>query len=877
MEMGFRIVKWFFGFLVLAILAIGIALYLIDPNDLKPQMVKAVKDATGRDLALDGDLSWSLYPSIGVNMGQASLSNPEGFTSPTFAKVDALSVGVKLLPLLSKKIQVNRVRLNGLALDLEVGKDGVSNWADLAAGAESSPQNGASNKPEDKKASSFDLKTIKLSGVNVDNATINYQDKQAGQAYVVSEVDINIGEIDWHSPIDVEGGLKFVDKATGLQATIKYDTEVAADAEKQQFDFNKLSLNVNATGKALPNQKVALSLNTQARVDVPNEQVNLSNMALKLDDSTLKGSASVAGFKKPSVKFDLALDGVDVDRYTASQSHGQNSTPAKDTKSAKTSDKIELPLDVLRALDLDGKLTIGRVKAGDVVVNKANIQAKAKAGQLSIAPIQWTMFDAPFSATAGLDVTGKTPSYALTANLKSLQLKPVLSQFAQYEDLDGTATGSVVVNTSGNSVSQLMSSVNGSLKDLAMSGVLSSKDFPNPIQLNLEAKAKLKGEQINLEKLVVKFDESQLNGSAQVVGFSNPAIRFNVDLDKVNLDKYLKGAEEVTESKSTSTSTTTGDEDLGLPVDLLRKLNLSGQLGVGALQVMNVKTSHIKAKLNAKDGLIQLNPLSMDLYQGTFNGTAVVDARGAKPTFKMNTALKQLQMNPMLVDVADLDYLSGLGGVQLNISTTGNTVNQLKQSLSGDWSLSLAEGVLKSDLLQGLGELLSLTEKTSATSNFNGSTPFKTLNGLGSITNGVLKTNNFKFDVEGINFNGIGKLNIANGQIDVGLDLKKGDVACTIPIKGSIGGLNYKQFVGQAVPGCLASAVQQRAEAEVQKKLDEEKDKLKSKVQNKLKDKLGDKLGKDILQDETGEETEDIGRALEKKAKKELLKGLFGD
>lgn len=872
MKMVFRIIKWGLVLVVLAVLGIGVALYLVNPNDLKPQMMAAVKDATGRDLTLDGDLSWSLYPSIGVNMGKASLSNPEGFTSPTFAKVDALSVNVKLLPLLSKKIEINGVNLNGLKLYLEVKKDGTNNWSDLSS-AQSNTQ--TKTQQDEQQASSFDLKSIKLSGIHINDANIQYQDKKSGQTYAVTDVNINVGEIDWRSPVDVEGGLKFVDKASGLQALVKYDTQVLADAEKQFFDFKKLNLNVDATGKSLPNQKVVLNLNTTAQVDVPNEKVNLNDTVLKLDDSTLKGSASVAGFKKPTVKFDLALDGVDVDRYSAGQPSASSAQSNTKKTPSKNSDKIDLPLDVLRALNLEGNLKVGRVKAGDVVVNNANIKAKAKDGQLNIAPIVWTMFDAPFSASAGLNVTDKTPRYSLTANLKSLQLKPVLSQFAQYEDLEGTATANVSVNTSGNRISQLKNRLNGTLKNLAVNGVLNSKEFPNPIHLGLGAKAKVQGERINLEQLLVKLDESKLNGSASVVGFTNPVIQFNVDVDQINLDKYLKGTETSQQDKNTSSST--GDEDLGLPVELLRKLNLSGQLDVGALQVMNVKTSNMKAKLNAKGGLIRLDPLSMKLYQGTFNGTAVLDARGDKPSFKMNSALKQLQMNPMLVDVANLDYLSGLGGVNLNISSSGNTVNQIKQNLNGDWSLSLAKGLLKSDLLQGLGELLSFTDKAKLSSNLDGSTPFKTLNGLGSITNGVMKTNNFKFDVDGIDFNGIGKLNIANGEIDVGLKLKKDDVGCTIPIKGSISSLNYKQFVGQALPGCLVSAAQQKAEAEVQKKVDEEKDKLKAKVEDKLKKELGDKISKDLLKNEDGEEPKDLGRALEEKAKKDLLKGLLGD
>lgn len=871
MNIVFRVMKWGVALLVLAVLAIGTALYLVDLNDLKPQIIGAVKDTTGRDLALEGDLSWSLYPNIGVNMGRASLSNPEGFSSPTFAKVDGLSVRVRLLPLLSKKIQIAGVDLEGVNLNLEVNKNGTSNWADLNT---PSGQKTQKTTPQ-KEAKSFDLKSIKLSGLSIKNALITYKDQVKNQAYTVSDFGLNVGAIDWASPVMIDGQLNAVDEKAGTAATIKYGTTVGMNAEKQIFDFNQLKLNIVATGKTLPNQKVTVALNTNAKVNVLDEHVQLNNMSLNLDDAQVKGSASVKGFKQPNVMFDLAVGNINLDKYSSA-------SKSKDTQktSSKNSDKIELPLDVLRTLTLNGQLTLARVQSGDVVITNGTIKTTAKNGKLSIAPLQWTMFDAPFSATATLDVTGKVPAYAVSANLQSLQLKPVLSQFAQYEDLDGTATVELSATTSGERVSQLMNRLSGTLKNLAVNGVLSSANFPNPVQLNLGAKAHVNGEQVTLDALTVKFDESTLTGNAHVVGFSQPAIQFTVNVDKVNLDDYLSGNESTSNKKKSSKST--GNEDLGLPVDLIRKLNLSGQLGVGSLQVMNVKTANMNATLKAENGLVTLNPLSMDMYQGTFNGLAEIDARKDTPSFKMRTTLKQLNVNPMLVDVADLSYLEGLGGVQFNVSTSGQTVNQLKQSLNGDWDLSLAKGAFKSNLLQDLGDLLSLTNANVSSTLKNGeTTPFKTLSGLGAIRNGVISTNNVSFNVEGIDFNTVGRLNINDGELNVGLKLKKDDISCEIPIKGNISGLNYKSFVKQALPGCLASAGKQRAEKEVQQKLDKEKDKLKTKVEDKLKDKLGDKLGTDALKNENGDTPEDIGKALEDKAKekmkKELLKGLFGD
>src|SRR3990167_5286712 len=117
-----KIIKWtgvFLGvFVLFCLLVVILLITFVNPNRLKPLLIAEVTKATGREFKMDGDLSWTFFPSIGVKVGHMILNNPAGFAGKTFAEVSSATVGVKMLPLLHGQIQSSGVTLNGVKLYL---------------------------------------------------------------------------------------------------------------------------------------------------------------------------------------------------------------------------------------------------------------------------------------------------------------------------------------------------------------------------------------------------------------------------------------------------------------------------------------------------------------------------------------------------------------------------------------------------------------------------------------------------------------------------------------------------------------------------------------------------------------------------------------
>jgi len=130
----------------IAVAGVAYVALTFNPNDYKPQIIKAVKDSKQRNLRLDGDIKLSFYPNIGASLSKVSLS--EFRSDKEFAAIESARVSVALMPLLRKQVVVDEVAVSGLKANLVMRKDGTTNIDDLLGQAEQKP---AQQNPEQKK------------------------------------------------------------------------------------------------------------------------------------------------------------------------------------------------------------------------------------------------------------------------------------------------------------------------------------------------------------------------------------------------------------------------------------------------------------------------------------------------------------------------------------------------------------------------------------------------------------------------------------------------------------------------------------------------------------------------------------------------------
>nr|MCS5563941.1 AsmA family protein [Oleiphilaceae bacterium] len=109
--------------IMLAVVAIAIAMAVINPNDYKPQIEKAVEDQTNLDLVLEGDIGWSFIPlGLELNNVEAKLEGDR------FVALEQLVAQIDFWSLITLSPQVDTFVLSGLDANLEVNEQGQGNW-----------------------------------------------------------------------------------------------------------------------------------------------------------------------------------------------------------------------------------------------------------------------------------------------------------------------------------------------------------------------------------------------------------------------------------------------------------------------------------------------------------------------------------------------------------------------------------------------------------------------------------------------------------------------------------------------------------------------------------------------------------------------------
>ena len=343
--------------------------------------------------------------------------------------------------------------------------------------------------------------------------------------------------------------------------------------------------------------------------------------------------------------------------------------------------------------------------------------------------------------------------------------------------------------------------------------------------------------------LSTKFDESTIKAKFGLVKFAAPAYTFDVDIDKLNLDRYMP-AEEKPAAKEPSKPAPAGKQ-AETPVDLsaLKGLNANGKLHVGALQVRGLKLADVRADVKAANGRADVAPHSASLYEGKVAGALSLNADGNRITLKED--LTGIAIGPLLRDVAQKDMLEGKGNIALDVNAAGPTVEAMKKALAGTARVQLKDGAYKGfNLAEALRKaksaLGSKEEKAQATETQK--TDFSEMSASFVIKNGVAHSEDLDVKAPLFRAGGAGDIDIGNSRLNYTakatvVSTTKGQggaeleslAGLTVPVQlsGPFDDIKYKVDYG-AVAGNLAkSKAGQQAKEAVEKNKDKIQDRLK--------------------------------------------------
>ncbi len=300
-----------FGSIFLLVVAVtgAVALVaLIDPNDYKEQITTEVKTATGRDLTLAGNLSWSFWPKLGVSMEQVSLSNAPGFGDQPFMSIGKAQVAVQVLPLLKKQVEMDALILHDAVINLARKKDGSSNWDDLAQGQADSA------KTESPQAGGGEVASLALGGLDIKNSQLVWDDRMAGQKITLRKLNVSTGKVVMGQPIDLTLSVSAEVSEPQTAGDINLQGTISYDLENKVYALKPFQINADLTGANLPGGKAKFSLVAAIDADMKAGTAHLGNFTLNTLATDVKGDLQLANLldSKPSVKGQLSVKGDDL-------------------------------------------------------------------------------------------------------------------------------------------------------------------------------------------------------------------------------------------------------------------------------------------------------------------------------------------------------------------------------------------------------------------------------------------------------------------------------------------------------------------------------------------------------------------------------------
>ena len=494
--------------------------------------------------------------------------------------------------------------------------------------------------------------------------------------------------------------------------------------------------------------------------------------------------------------------------------------------------KVDLPARAFELAKLDAKISGNAAGLNNLTATaRGDVAASPEKSEFRIAGL-------------AVEVKGMQGKEALEAKISAPSLL-VTRDTAKGDEI--SAQFSMKGENRSTEATVKLSGVQGSAKSLVVPKLTADVSMASPDMPMKSVKVPVTGSlKADLEKqtasadLVSKFDESNIQAKLGLAKFTPPSYLFDINIDRLNLDKYFPPKEEPKGAASTGATKPAagGQKPADSPIDLsaLKELNASGKLQIGALQAQNVKLANLRADIKAGGGRLDVAPHSANLYDGSISGalSATADNRIA-----IKETLTNISIGPLLRDAAKQDRLEGRGNVSLDVTTGGKTVEAMKKALAGNAKVVLRDGAIKGiDIAGALRKAKSVLpggQSPSQAANTQEKTDFSEMTASFVIKNGVAHNEDLDMKAPIIRLTGRGDINIGESKLDY-----QAKAAVVNTTKGQ-GGADLAELSGLSVPVHLTGPFDNLAY-----KVDYgavAADLARSRVGNRIKEQLGERLG----------------------------------
>lgn len=787
------------GVIALLLIALVTVPFLVPKAVYRAQIERAATQALQRQITLTGDVNISIFPTIAASVDGVTVANPPGFDGPYMVEAGELRGSVRLMPLLSRRVEVKELAFVDAKVSLQKLADGQTNWVFTPA---QPPEPAPARPPSEQKGFNGGVEQARLQ-----NASLTYRDAGTGEYYELRDLDLQASMASTDEPFRL--------KAKGF-------------FQAHPFEFQSTVDTIDALTKERP-------ADIKADLETPFGKIHYAGAvtlgAIPVIEGEFGASSdalpALAAFTGTEVPFDLSklgkinLEGrlqgpanallIDIEKLTQTSSLAKTSFSGQLNLSETPTISGNLSLDapslaeLARFADLDMPVNLAPLGGADIKgkVNGALLQPDLSFDKLGI---KGDLINANYAGTIQL---GELPSLQGTLELRSsdagelarqlefdlpaaaalgkIGLKSAISgpvdalmltgvDLSQESDLlESSYTGDVALGGEG-SLKGNLSAESSRLRDLLAAAEVEMA--PGTTLQSFSAKGQASGTFTNiaLSGLDLKLDDITAKGNAGIdLTGERPRLTGNLDMGAMDLSPFLAPADQKPQAQQ-------------LEPWSKEKLDLAGLQAADA--DLNIKTSKLTiGSVVLTDAVMATNlnggKLTTDLsrfkaFGGNWKGQMVVDAGGQVPAVSFAMEGNNVAISSLLGTLAGFNNLTGTGAFKVDASARGTSIDEIMRGLNGELSTKLNEGALKGLNVTQLVRSAQSLQQALATGSLNNldfrgvlspaaETEFTSFNTVLSVQNGVASVDIFKLLSPVLGIDGTGKIDIGGQSLDVRL------------------------------------------------------------------------------------------------------------
>jgi AsmA protein len=288
-------------------------------------------------------------------------------------------------------------------------------------------------------------------------------------------------------------------------------------------------------------------------------------------------------------------------------------------------------------------------------------------------------------------------------------------------------------------------------------------------QLSLKSSLQGSAQTLKVKDGALVLDDSKLRFSADIKEFSKPNVTFDLNVDQIDIDRYLPVSQgEPGKSSKPTEAATQPAKKPAKKIDYkpLRKLVLDGRVHIGKLKAKNARVEDVDLKISSRNGVLNLDPFNMRLYEGTVKSKATLDVRRNTPATKVTLQMNGVEIQPLLKDLQDKDFLEGNTRAQLALAMRGDSPEKIKQTLNGKGEFHINDGAIVGVDLAAMARNVKSAFGLAAKEAQRPRTDFAELSAPFTLTNGEFSTTNTKLKNPFLRLKAKGKADLVDETLD---------------------------------------------------------------------------------------------------------------